>query len=282
LSFENKTDSGLTIGLVYDMESVGDDNANANDADENYMYIKGGFGTITLGQNDGAGDQLTRTAHDLVGPDAASDNGGGFTGATSANSLADDNADLVNDIGDENNITYMLPSMGGLSIGVSYADNGDATNKNADETSVGVKYAFESGAVKGSIHYGNNSISGATAGAGSKNSDTMAIDLASGPFRAVVAKATSDVTTAVQTEITDYGVQYNLGNGITLAAVGTQIDENTGGETSDITTVSVKYNVASGLDAYLTYHDYDYEDGTTGTTADDDGSVTFLTIKATF
>jgi outer membrane protein OmpU len=282
LSFENKTDSGLTIGLVYDMESVGDDNANANDADENYMYIKGGFGTITLGQNDGAGDQLTRTAHDLVGPDAASDNGGGFTGATSANSLADDNADLVNDIGDENNITYMLPSMGGLSIGVSYKDAGDTTAANADETAVGVKYAFESGAVKGSIHYGNNSISGATAGAGSKNSDTMAIDLASGPFRAVVAKATSDVTTAIQTEITDYGVQYNLGNGITLAAVGTQIDENTGGETSDITTVSVKYNVASGLDAYLTYHDYDYEDGTTGTTADDDGSVTFLTIKATF
>jgi hypothetical protein len=279
LSFENKTDSGLTIGLVYDMESVSDDNANANDADENYMYIKGGFGTIMLGQNDGAGDQLTRTASDLVGPDAASDNGGGFTGA---GNLADDNADLVNDIGDENNITYMLPAMGGLSVGVSYKDAGDTTAANADETVVGVKYAFTSGAVKGSLHYGNNSIGGATAGAGSKNSDTMGLDLSSGPFRAVIAKATSDVTTAIQTEITDYGVQYNLGNGITLAAVGTQIEENTGGETSDITTVSVKYNVASGLDAYLTYHDYDYEDGTTGTTADDDGSVTFLTIKATF
>ena len=31
------------------------------------MYFKGGFGTIMLGQNDGAGDQLTRTASDLVG-----------------------------------------------------------------------------------------------------------------------------------------------------------------------------------------------------------------------
>jgi hypothetical protein len=279
LSFENKTDTGLTVGLVYDMESIGDDNANNNGSDENYMYIKGGFGTIMLGQNDGAGDQLTRTAHDLVGPDAASDNGGGFTGA---GNLADDNADLVNDIGDENNITYMLPPMGGLSVGVSYKDAGETSGANADETSIGVKYAFTSGAVKGSLHYGNNSISGATAGAGSMNSDTMGVDISSGPFRAVMAKASSDVTTAVQSEITDYGIQYNLGNGITLAAVGTQIDENTGGETSDITTVSVKYNVASGLDAYLTYHDYDYEDGTTGTTADDDGSVTFLTIKATF
>jgi outer membrane protein OmpU len=279
LSFENKTDTGLTVGLVYDMESIGDDNANNNGSDENYMYIKGGFGTIMLGQNDGAGDQLTRTAHDLVGPDAASDNGGGFTGA---GNLADDNADLVNDIGDENNITYMLPPMGGLSVGVSYKDAGETSGANADETSIGVKYAFTSGAVKGSLHYGNNSISGATAGAGSMNSDTMGVDISSGPFRAVMAKASSDVTTAVQSEITDYGIQYNLGNGITLAAVGTQIEENTGGETSDITSVSVKYNVASGLDAYLTYHDYDYEDGTTGTTADDDGSVTFLTIKATF
>ena len=95
-------------------------------------------------------------------------------------------------------------------------------------------------------------------------------------------KAESDVTTAITTEVTDYGIQYNVGNGLTLAAVGTQIEENTGGETSDVTTVSAKYNIASGLDAYLTYHDYDYEDGTSGTSADDDGSWTHVTIKASF
>jgi len=283
MTFENKTDSGLTIGMVYDMEITGDDDATADTTgvDENYMYIKGGFGTITLGMNDGAGDQLTRTASDLVGPDALSDNGGGMTGA-GTDALADDNADLVNDIGDENNITYMLPAMGGLSLGVSFADKGDTSGANADETVVGAKYAFTSGNVKGSLHYGNNSISGATAGAGGMNSTSMGIDVASGPFRAVMAKAKSDVTTAITTEITDYGVQYNVGNGITLALVGTQVEENTGGETSDITTFSVKYNVASGLDAYLTYHDYDYEDGTTATAADNDGSVTFITVKATF
>jgi len=279
MTFTNKTDSGLEIGLVYDMESVADDNANANDADENYMYFKGGFGTIMLGQNDGAGDQLTRTASDLIGPDALSDNGGGMTGA---GNLADDNADLVNDIGDENNITYIMPAMGGLTLGASYKDQGDGAADNADETVFAAKYDFTSGAVKGSLHYGNNSIGGANAGDGSINSTSMGIDVSSGPFRAVMAKAESDVTTAVTTEITDYGVQYNMGNGITLAAVGTQVEENTGGESSDITTVSVKYNIASGLDAYLTYHDYDYEDGTTGTAADDDGSVTLITIKAAF
>jgi len=283
MTFTNKTDSGLEIGLVYDMESVADDDANANDADENYMYFKGGFGTIMLGQNDGAGDQLTRTASDLVGPDALSDNGSGMTGTNATTTkLADDNADLVNDIGDENNITYIMPAMGGLTLGASYKDAGDGAANNADETVFAAKYAFTSGNVKGSIHYGNNSIGGANAGDGSTNSTSMGLDVSSGPFRAVIARAESDMTTAVTTEITDYGIQYNLGNGITLAAVGTQIEENTGGETSDITTVSMKYNIASGLDAYLTYHDYDYEDGTTGTAADDDGSVTLLTIKAAF
>jgi uncharacterized protein (DUF39 family) len=115
----------------------------------------------------------------------------------------------------------------------------------------------------------------------------MALDISSGPFRAVIAKANSDMTSAVTTEVTDYGIQYNLGNGITLAAVGTQISENVGGESSDITTVSAKYNIASGLDAYLTYSDYDYENGTSATSnistnPDDDGSVTFLTVKASF
>jgi hypothetical protein len=276
-SFTNKTDSGLTMGMHVVME--------AGDEDESSMSIAGGFGKIILGADDGAGDQLTRTAHDLVGPDALNDGGGAVirsaaTSGTTGN-LADDNADLITDVNDANAITYILPTMGGLTLGASYLDAGSGTGDNGDMTVVAGKYDFESGAVKGSIHYGVNSIGGATAGAGSKNSNSMALDVSTGPFRAVIAKAESDVTTAISTEVTDYGIQYNVGNGLTLAAVGTQIEENTGGESSDVTTVSAKYNIASGLDAYLTYHDYDYKVGTSSETADD-GSWTQVTIKATF
>ena len=278
IKFENKTDSGLTIGMVQNIESIGDDKVSAAASDENYMYIKGGFGTIEIGNNDGAGDQLTRTASDLVGPDALSDNGGGMTGS---GNLKDDNADLILDINDQNNITYIMNSMSGLTLGASYMDAGDTSSANGDITTIGAKYAFTSGAVKGSIHYGSSNTGGASAGDSSLNSDSMGIDISSGPFRAVLAVASADVTGAITTDVTDYGVQYNLGNGITLAAVGTQIEENTGGETSDITTVSVKYNVASGLNAYLTYHDYDYAPGTSGGTADD-GSKTLVTLVSKF
>ena len=283
-----KTDSGLEIGVVLTMQAAGEDASatTAFDAQENYMYVKGGFGTLQLGGNDGAGDQLTRTAHDLLGPDALNDGAPSFhsRGGTAAGgmNLADDNADLMNDIDDENNITYILPKMGGLTVGVSYKDAGAGAAENADETVVAAKYDFTSGAVKGSIHAGHNSISGASAGDGSMNSQSLGIDISSGPFRAVIAKASTDVSTTIETSVTDYGIQYNVGNGIVLSAVGTQIDENTGGETLDVTSLSVKYNIASGLDAYLTYHDYDYKVGTsTGTTADD-GTSTNLTIKTTF
>ena len=279
IKFEKKTDSGLTIGMIQNIESIGEEAVGTAASDENYIYIKGGFGTIELGNNDGAGDQLTRTASDLVGPDALSDNGSGMTGS---GNLADDNADLITDINDQNNITYILPAMGGLTIGASYMDNGQGAAENGDRTVVAAKYAFSSGAAKGTIHYGNANTGGASTGDSSLNSNSMGIDVSMGQFRAVMAKAESDVTSAISTEVTDYGIQYNVGNGLTLAAVGTQVEENTGGETSDITTVSVKYNIASGLDAYLTYHDYDYEDGTTATTADDDGSYTILTVKASF
>ena len=281
-TLSNKTDSGLDLSMVIVMENGGEDEA--------YLNIKGGFGTITLGEDDGAGDKLTRTAHDLVGPDALND-GGGFvyTGTKDADgaargttgNLSDDNADLITDINDTNNITYMLPTMGGLSIGASFADAGAGTAQNGDKTVIAAKYAFESGAVNGAIHYGSMNVDGATTGAGSKNSNSMALDVTSGPFRAVIAKAEDDKTTAIQTEVTDYGIQYNVGNGLTLAAVGTQIEENTGGETVDVTTVSAKYTIASGLDAYLTYHDYDYDAGSSTDTSDD-GSWTQVTIKAAF
>lgn len=277
ISFSNKTDSGLEIFMVSKIEQIG-----GIASDEAYMGVKGGFGTLTFGQDDGAGDQLTRTAHDLVGPDALNDGGGTvITAKANGGNLSDDNADLIDDVNDENAITYMLPTMGGLTVGATYKDAGSGAADNADETVVGVKYAFESGAVKGSIHYGNNNISGAEAGDASTNSDSMAIDISTGPIRAVIAKAEDEVSATVTTEVTDYGIQYTVGNGLTLAVVGTQVEENTGGEKSDITTVSAKYNIASGLDAYVTYHDYDYEAGTSGETSDD-GSWTQLTLKATF
>jgi outer membrane protein OmpU len=282
ITFSSKTDTGLEIGMVSNMQGAGEETASFTQ-DETYMYVNGGFGKLTFGSRDGAGDQLTVTAGDLMGPDNTSDNLSGLNPSTTGN-LAEDNADLYSGVGndaDMNKITYMLPTMGGLTAGISYTDGGASAAENDDIVQIGAKYDFESGAVKGSIHYGNQNTSGATAGDASLNATSIGAKISSGPITAIAARATIDVTSAISTTITDYGISYDIGNGFTVTAAGTQVDENTGGETLDITSVSVKYNVASGLDAYLTYHDYDYAIGTSSETADD-GALTLLTLKASF
>ena len=291
IAFTNKTDSGLTIGMVANIESDGAGASSTYDSDENYITISGGFGKLELGNQDGVGDQLTTTAHDLMGPDALNDgNSMALFAPDHANGLVADNADLVQDINDQNSINYTLPKMGGLTIGVGYQDNGDTAALNGDETVIAAKYEFESGAVKGSIHYGSLTKDGASFGDRSLNSSSMGVKIASGPFTAIIAQAKSDsgeqalsaaLPSGVEGEVNDYGVSYNVGNGLTLSVVGTEVTESSGGESLDVTSVSAKYNIASGLDAYLTMHDYDYKAGTSGQTADD-GSLTAVTIRASF
>ena len=279
LAFTKKTDSGLTIGMYADLESSGTEAVSSLNSDENYITIEGGFGYLQLGNKDGVGEQFTPTASDLIGPDGTDDNAPQFYSSTG--SLGTQQASLINTIGDENNITYILPSIGGLTVGASFKDAGDGATENADETVIAAKYEFESGAVKGSLHYANNSISGATSGASSTNSSAMGITLSSGPVTFIYAHAEDDQSTTIETEADDYGISYQVNDALTLAVTGTEITESTGGESLDVTSVALSYNITSGLDAYLTYHDYDYKAGTSGATSDD-GSVTAIKLAATF
>ena len=293
-NFSNKTDSGLDIGMKTVLHFDGSQNADAdqNIMDEHALYIKGGFGTLQLGSDDGIGDQLTRSASDLIGKDALnSGETNSFHTGTTANyagniggNLRDDNADLPgDDIDDEANITYTLPQMGGLTAGVSFRDGGTGVDQNDDKTEMAAKYAFSSGDVTGSLHYGTLTFdkSGTTTTV-DRDASSMGVDVSMGPIRAVFATAQIDTTTAnVETEIQDFGVQYKATDTLTLAAVQTEVKENTGGETLDVTSVSATYTIASGLTAYVTYHDYDYDNGLSGAT-DDDGSATMFSIKATF
>ena len=288
MKWVNKTDSGLEISMHTTLNSEGA-GGNASEIvtnEENAIKIKGGFGTIQLGNDDGAGDQLTRTAHDILGtPDALHGDLPAFhrsaaTSGTTGN-LGDDNADLPTDIDDEANITYILPKMGGLTVGVSYRDAGTGASENGDETEFAGKFEFAAGEVNGALHYGQHSQDGATVGATSLDASSMAIDLSMGNIRAVFAQAQKDVSATVESEITDFGVSYKINDGLNLAVVMTEVDENTGGETLDVTTVGASYTIASGLTAHLTYHDYDYKAGSSGET-NDDGSNTTLSIVAKF
>jgi hypothetical protein len=278
-TFTNKTDSGLTISMFQTIRSNGTEAVGTAESDGNSFSVEGGFGSISFGNTGGIGDSLSPTAADLIGPGSTDGKAPQFYSSTG--SLTSQQASLINIIDAENNITYTLPTMGGLTLGASYKDAGQGAAENADETVVAGSYEFTSGAVNGTIVYANNSISGANAGDSSLNSTSLGFTVSSGPFTAIVARAEDDQSASVTTEVNDYGLSYAVDDALTLAAAGTEVDESVGGETLSVTSVSAKYTIVSGLDAYLTYSDYDYAAGTSGATADD-GSVTILSLEATF
>lgn len=279
ITFTNKTDSGLTISMFQTLRSNGTEAVSTANSDGNSILVEGGFGSISLGNTGGIGDSLSPTAADLIGPGSTDAKAPQFYSSTG--SLTSQQASLINIIDAENNITYTLPTIGGLTLGASYKDAGQGAAENADETVVAGSYEFETGNINGTIVYTNNSISGATAGSSSLNSTSLGLTINSGPFTAIIAQAEDDQSSSITTEVNDYGLSYSLDDNITFSLVGTEVTETSGGETLDITSVSAKYTITSGLDAYLTYHDYDYAAGSSGATSDD-GSATILSLEATF
>ncbi|MDC3116888.1 porin, partial [Alphaproteobacteria bacterium] len=279
ITFTNKTDSGLTISMFQTIRSNGTEAVSTAVSDGNSFLLEGGFGSVSFGNTGGIGDSLSPTAADLIGP--GSTDGKAPTFYSSSGSLTSQQASLINIIDAENNITYTLPSIGGLTLGASYKDAGSGSSANDDETVVAGSYEFTSGEVTGSIVYANNSIEGATAGAGSTNSTSLGLSVTSGPISVIVAQAEDDQSTTISTEVNDYGISYAVDDELTLAVAGTEVEESSGGETLNVTSLSVKYAITSGLDAYLTYHDYDYAAGTSGGTADD-GAATMFALEATF
>ena len=278
-TFTNKTDSGLTIQMNQTIRTNSANTTTAADSDGANMSIEGGFGTLSFGQQGDIGDSLSPTAADLIGPGSTDGKAPSFY--SSSGSLTSQQASLVNIIDTENSITYTFPNVGGLTLGASYKDAGSGASNNDNETVVAGSYEFTSGNISGSIVYAKNSIDGATAGSGSLNSSSIGFMVTSGPISAIIAQAEDDQSTSIQTEINDYGISYAVNDQLTLAATGTEVTESSGGETLDVTSLAAKYTIASGLDAYLTYHDYDYAAGTSGATADD-GSATIFSLEATF
>jgi predicted porin len=277
--FTNKTDSGLTIQMNHTLKARNQNTTSTFGTDGANISIEGGFGTITLGEQAGIGDSTSVTAADLIGPGSTDGKAPSFY--SSSGSLTSQQASLINIIDTENSITYSLPKIGGVTFGASYKDAGSGTANNDNETVIAGSYEFTSGDVSGSVVYANNSIDGTTAGAGSLNSTSLGLAITFGPISAIIAQAEDDQSTSIQTEVNDYGISYVVNDQLTLGVAGTEVTESSGGETLDITSVAAQYAIANGLDAYLTYHDYDYAAGTSGATADD-GSAILLSLEATF
>jgi outer membrane protein OmpU len=274
IKFNNKTDSGLDIGMTVEMMTDASETGGDN-VDESSISIAGGFGKFVLGENDSAADNYAIDAEDVVSEEIQ---------ATGTDTLALLDTD-VESTGDGNKLSYHLPAMGGLKAGISYTDNGtDATSGAQDSIEIGATYTLDAGGASitiGGATVNTEQVSG-TVDTESKN---LGVSITSGNITAKVAQATYEATNADE-EANGVGVSFKVSDSMTIGAYTVKVEDGTGttDEEYSNTGAEVAYTIASGLTAYVNISDYDYKTGAgtgQGTTADN-GTVSKLTLVAKF
>ena len=267
-TFTNKTDSGLTLSYRYDLSpAIGD--GSGTTLDENSLAISGGFGKIVLGQDDDAADSYNIDEMDLP----TEEPGSTFASATIGSSSSITSSDAMK-------VAYHLPAMGGLTAGFSFADSG--TNTGTDKTSMGARYTMEAGGAAITLGYATQTTEATTKDTDETN---MGLKVVSGDLSLIVSQGTTE---GVDEDIDNQGasVAYAMPNGMNISAYTFKSEDALdAGEELSRSGVEVAYTIASGLTAVVNVDDYDYKIGTDNDSADtvaDNGTITQLTLKASF
>jgi hypothetical protein len=273
-TFTNKTDSGLTVQMVQELQADDGDSA----IDEASLSISGGFGKVTLGGNDGPSDSgFGIAANNLVSEEMYAVSGAnassGFT-----HDLGIKNGDMANLSGDANKVTYETPAMGGLTAAISYADSGEVGS--TDTTQVAAKYAMEAGGAKVTLGVVSGTTEAATQDV---DSSVVGVQIDSGNMSVIVSQSEYEAASNDEQGV-DFGISYKVSDDLKIVGYTTEVEDDSTSEEYSNTGFEAVYTIASGLSAIVTVEDYDYKKGsaTANSAANDSGTNSKLTIKATF
>jgi len=269
ITFTQKTDSGLDLTYMVDFDTDPGD-GGALVVDENSLSIAGGFGKITLGEDDDAADPYQIDEMDLIAEEPSATLASASIGTSSG--LSSDDADKV---------TYHLPAMGGLTAGVSHTDRSAAGG--TDTTSYGAKYAMSAAGAAITLGYAAVNDENSTQDI---DQETMGMKVVSGDISLIVSQGGYEAS-GEDRDNQGASISYKMPNGMTVGAFTFKSEDDL--DTSEEYTASgaeVQYNVASGLKATISVVDYDYKAATanheSADTTADSGTMTQLTIGASF
>jgi hypothetical protein len=165
-----KADNGLTYGVIIQVETTTNNTASANNFDETRLFVRGSWGEIQLGDEDGASDVLAVYAP-TVGI-------GQVDGA--ANDWQSDVAAAlkVTDSSDATKVTYFTPVFSGFQAGISYA----ATATQGDDVVEALTVAQTSDWIElGANYRGTFSGVGVLVGAGFSSRQIEALNVVNAP-----------------------------------------------------------------------------------------------------
>lgn len=293
---ETTLDNGLTVGARVELEGA----TNADQADETWMYIKGSFGEVRVGDEDDARRLkavMAPTASNVFktndpGNDALSfsNNPLAFaSGTLVANNTVGINSTAMQVENDSTKLIYMTPSFNGFSLAVSYApdassdqaNNGGLTpvdntaGQNSEAYSVAGSYEGKWDNVKlmASLGYTGSNNEGTGAGNDDVSSYQAGLAVGFGAFNLGGSYGVlSDAVNGNTGDVTVYEVGGTYGTGPYTIGLNWSHGEyeftNTQEPTLDTFMVSGSYAMGPGitLDAAVAYDMYD-NDGTTAISA---------------
>jgi hypothetical protein len=267
--WSNKTDSGLNISMKQEFET----DAGNSSVQESSIAIEGGFGKFILGGDDGVNDILPPAEVDLISEEMYYVSGASV--ADTDHNLGVKNGDMANLAGNDNKITYILPSMNGLTAGISHTNKSAAGN--ADTTEFGASYTVDAGGAAITI----GGVSGTTENSTQDiDSQQLGLKVVSGNISFVLAQSEYEAS-GDDEQATGAALKYQVNDGMSVAVYTSNVDDDSSSEEYTNSGAELVYSIASGLSAIITVEDYDYKVGTSGNTADN-GTASKLTIKATF
>ena len=241
-TMSGETDTGLSFGTSVQLDEGGTTGAGTDTADDDgyAVFVSGGFGTVTMGDTDGAFDWAmieTNVTGGSIADDETSHSG--FTG----------NAGL--DGTEDGQVLRWNYSMGAIGIAASMEQDGNnAANTNDDATGFGLTYALDAGGTTISFGVGmqdataTSDITGFSVKAAMDNGLTLAANM-------------SDQTTSATTSVDRVG--FGLGYTMDALSVGINWGEATTKTTgaadavADGMGLAVNYDLGSGAVAQFGY-----------------------------
>jgi outer membrane protein OmpU len=276
VNFSNVTDSGLTLGyhteIVTHMHSA---DSTGNQIDDSYMSVAGDFGTFRLGENDTI-ESTFATYHPggrnmLSGDDwnAQVLDADGAAVTSGLKSSATGGA-----YGDNANVTYISPSMGGFTFGISYAKrtaNNTTTAGNEYQTAsttgdnedsvIGASYSTEIAGASVSLqgHIQDNGESGAD----KEKKTAYGTNISMGDLSLAVSKVDFEDGLTTDSDTIGYGIGYQVNDQLAVAVnlVDSQVDVSGTKDDLDTLVYSVSYDIAPGLNFAIALNNSDYVDG---------------------
>ena len=264
---KGKLNNGMEVGFQVQLEAEGA--GESDHIDENYVYVKGGFGKIEVGAENNAAYKQQVSAPTPFGWKTYDNNFKTWSDNINITKVSSYVKPLMDGIdSDALKINYYSPKVNGFQF--AYSMTPDTSDLNGDTdlykdtgsgeaTAYGIKYSGKIGGMKVQASYGVNELD-EDAGVPTAEDSAFGLSISSGNF--TIGGNTATIERGVnETDILHYGIEYKLSK---ASKIGLIIHDQENADDTQLDILAVGGSTKLGGGTTLTYSYESLEDDTYG------------------